>query len=121
MKKLLAAALASSCFGVLISPMAIERFQFPRRCQSPSPARKTRPEIEENCALLCPSPQEVVDKMIELAGVKKGDVVFDVGSGDGRIFVIAAAKGAKATGFEIDGDLVERARVKIFARPACRI
>ncbi|MET0690816.1 MAG: methyltransferase domain-containing protein, partial [Candidatus Binatia bacterium] len=60
-----------------------------------------------------PSPQEVVDKMIELAGVKKGDVVFDVGSGDGRIVIAAAKKGAKATGFEIDGDLVKESRENI--------
>src|SRR5262247_2969944 len=60
-----------------------------------------------------PSPQEVVDKMIELAGVKKGDVVFDVGSGDGRIVIAAAKKGAKATGLEIDGDLVKESRENI--------
>jgi len=60
-----------------------------------------------------PSPQEVVDKMIELAGVKKGDVVFDVGSGDGRIVIAAAKKGAKAVGFEIDGDLVKESRDNI--------
>lgn len=46
-----------------------------------------------------------------LAGVKKGDVVYDLGSGDGRI-VITAAKtfGAKAVGFEIDPGLVKLAR-----------
>ena len=57
-----------------------------------------------------PSPQEVVDKMIELAGVKKGDVVYDMGSGDGRIVIAAAKKGARAVGFEIDGDLVQESR-----------
>jgi cyclopropane fatty-acyl-phospholipid synthase-like methyltransferase len=60
-----------------------------------------------------PSPQEVVDKMIELAGVKKGDVVYDMGSGDGRIVVAAAKKGARAVGFEIDGDLVKESRENI--------
>jgi tRNA G37 N-methylase Trm5 len=60
-----------------------------------------------------PSPQEVVDKMIELAGVKKGDVVYDMGSGDGRIVIAAAKKGAKAVGFEIDGDLVKESRENI--------
>ena len=60
-----------------------------------------------------PSPQEVVDKMIELAGVKKGDVVFDMGSGDGRIVIAAAKKGAKAVGFEIDGDLIKESRENI--------
>lgn len=60
-----------------------------------------------------PTPQEVVDMMIELAGVKKGDVVYDLGSGDGRIVVTAAKKGAKAVGFEIDGDLVKQSRENI--------
>jgi SAM-dependent methyltransferase len=62
-----------------------------------------------------PSPQEVVDKMIDLAGVKQGDVVYDLGSGDGRIVTAAAKKGAKAVGFEIDGDLVKQSRENIRA------
>jgi SAM-dependent methyltransferase len=60
-----------------------------------------------------PSPQIVVDKMIELADVKKGDVVYDLGSGDGRIVIAAAKKGAKAVGFEIDPDLVGQSRANI--------
>lgn len=60
-----------------------------------------------------PSPQEVVDKMIELAGVKPGDMVYDMGSGDGRIVITAAKRGAKAVGFEIDGDLVHESRANI--------
>lgn len=60
-----------------------------------------------------PTPQVVVDKMIELAGVKKGDVVYDLGSGDGRIVITAAKKGARAVGFEIDGDLVKESRENI--------
>ncbi len=60
-----------------------------------------------------PSPQEVVDKMIDVAGVKKGDVVYDMGSGDGRIIIAAAKKGARAVGFEIDGDLVKESRENI--------
>lgn len=60
-----------------------------------------------------PSPQEVVNKMIELGGVKKGDLVYDMGSGDGRIVIAAAKRGAKAVGFEIDGDLVNESRENI--------
>jgi SAM-dependent methyltransferase len=60
-----------------------------------------------------PSPQEVVDKMIDLAEVKKGDVVYDMGSGDGRIVIAAAKKGARAVGFEIDGDLIKESRENI--------
>lgn len=62
-----------------------------------------------------PSPQEVVDKMIDLASVKTGDLVYDLGSGDGRIVIAAAKKGAKAVGFEIDGDLVKQSRENIRA------
>jgi SAM-dependent methyltransferase len=60
-----------------------------------------------------PTPQEVVDKMIELAGVKKGDVVYDLGSGDGRIVITAAKKGARAVGFDVDGNLVKESRENI--------
>ena len=60
-----------------------------------------------------PTPQEVVDKMIELAGIKKGDVVYDLGSGDGRIVITAAKKGARAVGFDVDGDLVKESRENI--------
>jgi len=60
-----------------------------------------------------PTPQEVVDKMIELAGVKQGDTVYDLGSGDGRIVVTAAKTGARAVGFEIDGDLIKQSRDNI--------
>jgi len=50
-----------------------------------------------------PTPQEVVDKMLELAEVKKDDLVYDLGCGDGRIVVTAAKKyGCKAFGFDID-------------------
>jgi SAM-dependent methyltransferase len=60
-----------------------------------------------------PTPENVVDKMIELAGVKKGDIVYDLGSGDGRIVIAAAKRGARAIGFEIDPDLVTESRANI--------
>ena len=61
-----------------------------------------------------PTPQEVVDKMLETAEVKKGDVVYDLGSGDGRIVITAARKyGVRAVGFEIDPDLIKKSRENI--------
>lgn len=58
-----------------------------------------------------PTPPAVVEAMLRVAGVGPEDVVFDLGSGDGRI-VIAAARdfGARGTGVDIDAGLVERAR-----------
>lgn len=61
-----------------------------------------------------PTPQEVVERLLVLAGVRKGDVVYDLGSGDGRVVIAAAKKfGVKAVGFEIDPDLVKLARENV--------
>jgi SAM-dependent methyltransferase len=58
-----------------------------------------------------PTRHAVVEAMLQLAGVTAGDVVFDLGSGDGRIPIIAAQKyGARGVGIEIDGRLVEQAQ-----------
>ena len=57
------------------------------------------------------TPHEVVSRMLELAEIKKGDILYDLGSGDGRI-VLAAAKifGIRAVGFEIDPVLIRDSR-----------
>jgi len=55
-----------------------------------------------------PTPQDVVDKMLELAKVKKNDLVYDLGCGDGRIVVTAAKRyGCKAIGYDIDPQRVK--------------
>ena len=56
-----------------------------------------------------PTPQVVVDRMLELAKVKAGETVIDLGSGDGRIMIEAASRyGARGFGVEIDPRLVQR-------------
>ena len=58
-----------------------------------------------------PTPIEVVDRMLELAEVKKGDVVYDLGSGDGRMVIRAAKKfGARGVGVEMDPQLIEESK-----------
>ena len=58
-----------------------------------------------------PTPIEVIDRMLELAEVKQGDVVYDLGSGDGRIVIRAAKKyGVRAVGIEMDSWLLDKAR-----------
>jgi SAM-dependent methyltransferase len=55
-----------------------------------------------------PTPQDVVEAMLELAGVAQDDVVYDLGCGDGRIVVTAARKyGCRAVGIDIDPIRVE--------------
>jgi SAM-dependent methyltransferase len=60
------------------------------------------------------TPQEVVDRMLSLSGIKAGDLLYDLGSGDGRVLIAAAKKyRIKAVGFEVDPGLVKLAREKI--------
>jgi SAM-dependent methyltransferase len=58
-----------------------------------------------------PSPRATVDEMLRLAGVGPGDIVYDLGSGDGRVVIAAAQKfGARGVGIEIDPRLVAQSR-----------
>ena len=57
--------------------------------------------------IFVPTPQEVVDAMLKVAGVKAGDVVYDLGCGDGRTVVSAAKLGARAVGIDIDPQRVK--------------
>jgi SAM-dependent methyltransferase len=57
------------------------------------------------------STPEVIDRMLEMARVTKGDVVYDIGSGDGAIIIRAAKNyGVRGVGIEIDEELVAKAR-----------
>src|SRR5690242_2372869 len=57
-----------------------------------------------------PTPQNVVDEMLKIAGVKKTDVVYDLGSGDGRIVVTAAKTyGARAVGYDLNPERIKEA------------
>ena len=58
-----------------------------------------------------PTPEKVVDSMLELAKVGPRDVVYDLGSGDGRIVIAAAKKhGARGVGIDIDPQRIKEAR-----------
>ena len=69
---------------------------------------------ERSLAPFVPSPQEVVDRMLQVAAVKKDEMVYDLGCGDGRIIITAAQKfGARATGVELDPDLFKKTKERI--------
>lgn len=66
--------------------------------------------------LYVPTPQPVVERMLQMAQVSKNDVVYDLGCGDGRIVVTAAKLyGARAYGFDIDPKRVAEARANVEA------
>jgi precorrin-6B methylase 2 len=57
-----------------------------------------------------PTPQSVVDEMLKLAAITKDDIIYDLGSGDGRIVITAAKKyGARGVGVDIDPERVKEA------------
>ena len=60
--------------------------------------------------IFVPTPQEVVDAMLKLAKVTKNDVIYDLGSGDGRIPITAAKTyGARGVGIDIDPQRIKEA------------
>ena len=70
----------------------------------PQPARK--PDV-----FYAPTPQDVVDAMLKLARVTAQDVIYDLGSGDGRIPVTAArVYGARGVGIDLDPELIREAQ-----------
>ncbi|MFA5908520.1 MAG: class I SAM-dependent methyltransferase [Vicinamibacterales bacterium] len=74
--------------------------------QAPVAKRPDAPQL----APYVPTPQDVVDRMLTLAGVTKRDVVYDLGCGDGRIPITAARKyGARGVGVDIDPQRIAEA------------
>ena len=74
-------------------------------------AQPNAAEMHEADVLYLPTPHHVVAAMLRLAGVSRTDVVYDLGSGDGRILIAAARDyGARGVGIELDGRMLERAR-----------
>jgi len=68
----------------------------------------------EKLAPYYPTPETIVDKMLQLGGLKAGEKVYDLGSGDGRIVILAAQKfHADAVGVELDKDLCRLSMEKI--------
>jgi len=60
------------------------------------------------------SPRDVVQKMLELANPKPGEILYDMGSGDGRVLIMAAKKfGMYCVGIELHDDLIDRAMKEI--------
>ena len=77
---------------------------------APPAAYEPRSGQEGKDVVWVPTPQVVVDKMLEIARVGPKDFVIDLGSGDGRTVITAARLGARAMGIEYNPDMVEFAQ-----------
>lgn len=74
----------------------------------------TEEDRKDRLAPFVPSPEDVVEVMLKTANVNKNDRVYDLGSGDGRIVILAAQKyQAQAVGVEIDDDLYKKSVERI--------
>ncbi len=93
------AAIATGAGWAVASPLA--------RAQQPvDPKNKLGLEVD-----FVPTPNEIVDAMLKMAKVRKTDIVYDLGCGDGRIVIAAAKKfGARGVGIDIDPDRIKEAR-----------
>ena len=71
----------------------------------------TRMSSAQDTIPFVPSPMHVVHKMLEVAEIKSGDILYDMGSGDGRVVIEAAKKyGIRGVGIDLNPDLVAKAR-----------
>jgi hypothetical protein len=71
-------------------------------------------ELRAPDVIFVPTPPAVVDKMLELAQVKKSDLVYDLGCGDGRIVISAAEKfGCRGVGYDIDPQRIKESRANV--------
>lgn len=86
---------------------------------APSPLQQALPaqtqaSLRSPDVIFVPTPPEVVEAMLKVANVKAGDVVYDLGSGDGRIAIAAAQKfGARAVGIDIDPQRITEAEANL--------
>lgn len=109
--KLLIASVSIS--GLLIAGCTQERnfeqSQSNTQTQPVSSTVQAREDVRE--VPFVPTPSEVVNRMLEVAKVTSNDVVYDLGSGDGRIVITAAQKyGARGTGVDINQELVQQSQ-----------
>jgi hypothetical protein len=81
-------------------------------CQANPPASTYQPSVGQagKDVVWVPTPQVLVDKMLDMAKLTPKDYVIDLGSGDGRTVITAAKRGARALGIEYNADMVELSR-----------
>lgn len=105
-KTLLAATMLATSLGVALAPASLTPAF--AQAQPAAPAAEYTPQSGQagKDVVWVPSPQALVDRMLDMAAAKPGDIVYDLGSGDGRTVITAAKRGIEAYGIEYNPDLV---------------
>jgi hypothetical protein len=107
---ILALAEFAGAAGMIRDPHASGGRIVKGRSSSAQQATRTKRRLRKPDVIYYPTPPETVDEMLRMAKIKKGDVLYDLGSGDGRIPIAAAKQfGIRAIGIEIDPKLVTEA------------
>jgi tRNA G10 N-methylase Trm11 len=109
-KILLAACLVFSCV-TLETHTAYASSARTQKRRATSHKQRPKRKLREPDVIFVPTPPETVDEMLRQAHLKKGDVLYDLGSGDGRIPIAAAKQyGVRAVGIDIDPKLADEAK-----------
>ncbi len=103
-----AALIRRTCLAVVLAALSgafsVPAFAQPQKAPSTYEPRSGQ---EGKDVVWVPTPQVVVDRMLDMAKVTPSDFVMDLGSGDGRTVITAARRGARALGIEYNADMVE--------------
>lgn len=92
--------------GLALALASAATFAFAQAQKAPTAGYEPRSGQEGKDVVWVPTPQVLVDRMLDMAGVKPGEFVMDLGSGDGRTVITAAKRGARAVGVEYNPDMV---------------
>ncbi|MBW4539984.1 MAG: class I SAM-dependent methyltransferase [Myxacorys chilensis ATA2-1-KO14] len=99
-----------SVFGLMATGCTRDRTLQADAQSTPTQTASATPEVQKDVPYV-PTPQEVVDEMLQVANVGPNDVIYDLGSGDGRIVITAAQRfGTRGVGVDIDPERVAEAK-----------
>lgn len=104
----------SNLFRCLVSCGLLLATSLPTAAQPAGVSLENPAPVKEPDVIYVPTPQPAVDRMLEMAKIEKGDLLYDLGCGDGRIVVTAAKRfGIKAVGYDIDPERIKESRENV--------